>query len=396
MAEPSHRSQPKRSFLHLAGLALAALLAGCQVVPKGTPPPVAPPVRPTGPVDPNALPEDQLRNRVALLVPMTGPNAAVGQSIANAANLAILDTGGKGVRMTTYDTNLGAAAAANRALADGNRLFLGPLLAENVRVVTPIARARGVPVVAFSNDATVAGNGAWLMGFSPSQSVERVVRYARSRGLTRFAGLVPAGVYGRGAANVLIKTAEAAGGSVVAMQTYDRSPKSLGGAVGRLAQAPQGYDAVLIADGGRIAIQAAPLIRKAPGGRAARVLGTELWATEPSLAASPPMGGAWFASVSDNLYRQFGAKYRARYGRSPYRLASLGYDAVLLTVRIAADWKPGDPFPVRRLTDEGGFGGIDGAFRFGRDGMAERALAIHEIGAGGFTVVSPPPKGFGD
>src|SRR3546814_12990804 len=78
------------------------------------------------------------------------------------------------------------------------------------------------------------------------------------------------------------------------------------------------------------------------------------------------MRGAWFASVSDGLYGQLATKYRSRYGKAPYRLASLGYDSVLLTVRIARDWKPGTSFPVNRLMAADGFGGIDGLFRFDR------------------------------
>src|SRR3546814_12454188 len=87
---------------------------------------------------------------------------------------------------------------------------------------------------------------------------------------------------------------------------------------------------------------------------------------------------SWFASVSDGLYRQLATKYRARYGEAPFRLSALGYDAVLLTVRIAQDWKVGTPFPARKLADPDGFSGIDGAFRFTRNGVAERALAVQD------------------
>jgi branched-chain amino acid transport system substrate-binding protein len=395
MAEPSPRPQLRLRAKHGA-LVTALLLGACQsVVPKAAPPaPVAPPP-PEAPIDTGSLPQDQQRNRIALLVPISGPNAAVGQSIANAANLAILDTGGARVRVTTYDTGTGAAAAAAKALADGNRLFLGPLLADEVRAVATAARTAGVPVIAFSNDTSVAGNGTFLMGFSPAQSVDRVVRYARSRGMTRFAGLVPSGSYGRNASNVLLRSAEASGGSVVTMQSFDRSPASLNAAIAKIGAtraSGEPYEAVLIADGGRIAAQAAPLLKR-QGAR--QLLGTELWNAEAGLAGNPALQGAWFASVPDAMYRQLGTKYRARFGKSPYRLASLGYDAVLLTVRIAAEWKPGTPFPSRMLTDKEGFSGVDGAFRFRTDGIAERSLAVHQIGPGGPTVISPAPRGFG-
>ncbi|MFS0737093.1 penicillin-binding protein activator [Sphingomonas sp. 1P06PA] len=394
MTEAVGRRNPVVTGLRALWLAATIALAGCTVVPKRpAPPPPPPPAEVPDEPTPGTLPQDQQRHRIALLVPMSGPNAAVGRSIANAANLAILDTGGARVRITTYDTATGASAAAARALADGNRLFLGPLLAEDVRAVSAQARAANVPVVAFSNDSSVAGSGTWLMGFSPAQSIDRVVGYARQRGMTRFAALIPSGLYGRNASSALIRAAEEAGGQVVSMQSYDRSPKSLTAAIARIPRT-QPFDAILIADSGRIAIQAAPLVRKS-GSPQARLLGTELWETEPGLAANPALAGAWFASVPDARYRQLATKYRARFGTAPYRLASLGYDAVLLTVRIAKDWRFGAPFPARELSESGGFAGVDGAFRFGRDGIAERTLEVNEVRGGGFTVVSPAPAGFG-
>lgn len=392
MAEGRAARQVSRLRIGLIVTA-TALLAGCQVVPKAPPRPIEPvpqPVRPE-PVIPG-LPTDTERNRVALLVPLTGANAGVGEAIANAANMAVLDTGGKTIRVTMYDTAPGAAAAAQKAIAEGNRLILGPLLADDVRAVAPVARAGRVPIITFSNDVGVAGNGVYVMGFAPQQAISRIVTYARAKGVTKFAGLVPTGLYGQRASTAFLRSVENAGGQVVALQTFDRTPGSISAAVSKLAAASP-YEAVLIADSARVAIQAVPLIR-ARGGTGARVLGTELWNAEGALSTNPGLRGAWFASVSDGVYTQLATKYRTRFGKGPYRLASLGYDAVLLVTKIGNDWRFGQGFPTARLTDAGGFSGIDGAFRFGRDGIAERALEVQAAGAGGFSVVDPAPRGF--
>lgn len=369
-----------------------ALVSACAVVPKGPPQTVEkPPEKPTGPVGPT-LPTDVARNRVALLVPMTGENAGVGESIANAANMAVLDTGGKTIRVTTYDTNLGAVAAAQKAIADGNKLILGPLLADDVRAVAAVGRTAKVPLISFSNDASVAGQGVWLMGFSPHQSISRVISYAKSKGMNRFAGLVASGVYGQRASASLTRAVEAQGGQMVTVATYDRNALSMQAAVRRLADSGA-YDAVLIGDSGRGAAQLVPLIRKS-GGATARILGTELWNTEPSLAQSPAMNGALFASVPDGVYNQLATKYRTRFGKGAYRLSSLGYDSVLLVTKIGANWKAGTPFPVAQLADPDGFTGIDGAFRFPPSGIAERALEVQQIGPGGFAIISAAPRAF--
>jgi ABC-type branched-subunit amino acid transport system substrate-binding protein len=305
--------------------------------------------------------------------------------------MAVLDTGGTLIRVTVYDTGAGAAAAAQRAIAEGNRVILGPLMAEEVRAVKPVAAAARVPLIAFSNDMSVTGEHVYLMGHAPEQSVARVVNYAQSRGITSIAALVPAGVYGQRASGALLKSAADANTRVAAIQIFDRSPQSAASAVNRLGANP--YGALLIADTSRVAASAAVQARKG-GGASARLLGTELWNTDPGLATLSSLRGAWFASVSDGMYRQLASKYRVRFGTAPSRLASLGYDSVLLVTKIAADWRMGGPFPEERLTDRGGFAGIDGAFRFGRGPIAERMLEVQQVDAGGVTVVDPAPSGF--
>ncbi|HEU4960845.1 MAG TPA: penicillin-binding protein activator [Sphingomonas sp.] len=396
MAEAMVIRQRGLSWRRLIALAGTLLVAACStVLPKGPPPPVTRPTT-TGPAETGpvrGIPTDNDRDRVALLVPLTGANAGVGKSLANATQMALLDTGSAKVRITTYDTNGGAVEAASHALADGNRLILGPLLAEDVRAIEPIASRAHVPIITFSNDESVAGDGVYLLGYVPSQAIDRVVDYAKGRDITTFAGLVPNGLYGQRASTAFLRSVEAAGGQVVSLQTYDRSSASVSGAVKRMAEkAP--YGAVLIADSGATAAVVAPMVRKAVGADT-RLLGTELWNTESAIASKASLNGAWFASVPDTLYRQYAVKYRNRFGAAPYRLSSLGYDAVLLTVRIARDWRPGTDFPESALRDPGGFSGIDGAFRFGRDGIAQRALEVQEIRDGHMVVVSPAPTSFG-
>jgi len=393
MASLSLRPQAGLSLWRLAALALLSVaIAGCVPRSRPAPPPALEPVAEPEPERPTGrLPADETRNRVAVLVPLTGPNARLGQSILNAANLALLDTGGQRIRITAYDTARGAAAAANEAITDGNGLFLGPLLAADVRAVAPIARREDVPVIAFSNDVSVAGDGVFVMGVNPGQSIDRVVTFARGRGAQRFGALVPTGIYGQRSSEALTRAVEGAGASMSGLQSYDGTPGNMRAAASRLV-AQGRHDAVLVADGSQVALQVIPIVRQ-PSPQP-RILGTELWATEANLSARVPLRGAWFAAPTDANFGAFRNRYRARYNANPFRLATLGYDAVLLTVRVAANWPIGRRFPARALVDSSGFAGVDGAFRFGRDGLAERALEVREVGASGTSVVSPAPRGF--
>lgn len=384
-----HSRMNRRNLLAAGAL---AVLAGCTVVPKA-PAPTAP--APAPKPSESVIAADTQHHLVALLVPTSGSNAAVGQSIANAANMALLDTGAKNLRITTYDTDGNPAEAARRAIADGNKLILGPLLADDVPGVEGVARPAKVPLISFSNDEQAAAKDVFIMGNLPGQSITRTVDYARSQGISTFGALIPRGEYGDRASSALLSSVRSAGGSVVAMEPYDRTAASIGAAAGRI-KAKGGFGALLIADSGSLSARAASAFRAGGGNANVRLLGTELWSGERELATSPSLKGAWFSTVSDQRFAQFSKSYRLRFGTQPFRIATLGYDAVLLTLRVARDWKIGRDFPVSQMLDAGGFLGLDGPFRFTRNGIVDRALQVREVLPGSVTVVSPAPTKFGE
>lgn len=383
-------SQVNRRNLALAGS--AALLGACQVIPKtetvSTGPDVA---TPTPTPSATALPSDRTRHRVALLVPMGGSAGDVGQSLGNATTMALLDTDADTLRITTYDTSAGAGEAARQAVADGNRLILGPLLSANVPAVQAAARPAGVTAISFSNDVSAASADVLLMGHIPEQSIARTMRYARANGSQAFAALVPEGDYGERSYEAMRRALNAVGGNLVATERYSRGNTSILSAARRL-RAGGGYDTVLIADGAGAGVRAAPEIKR-DGAEGTRLLGTELWSGEASVTRAPALEGAIFSAVSDDRFQRFAQSYEARFGSKPYRIATLGYDAVLLTLRMAQDWTVGTPFPRADLYGRT-FIGVDGAFRFQSSGVAERALEVREVTGGKVIEIEDAPSSF--
>jgi ABC-type branched-subunit amino acid transport system substrate-binding protein len=338
---------------------------------------------------------------------MTGPSARVGQAIANAANMAILDLNTSRIKLKVYNTEPGASTAANEAISDGSKVILGPLFAADVKAVQNVARPAGIPVITFSNDSSVAQSGTYILGYQPSQEIARVVGYAKSRGITRFGALVPQGRYGDVSAKAL-SSAVAGQGSVSAIESYPRDRQKLFAPARRVANyearlraarataqtgvntgtnvrlpAPP-FDALLVADGGGMLRALLPVLKDA-GVESPRVrfLGTGLWAAEPELAREPALVGAWFASVPDGEFNNMARRFRAQFGYQPPRLASLGYDGVLLVAAGAKQWTPGAAFPTRVLSDPSGFMGVDGIFRFSGSGIAIRGMEVQEILPGG-------------
>ena len=398
--------------------ALAALMGK----PAEAPPAAVAPPPPPAPL-PGQLTLGQ--KPVALLLPLSGQAAALGQAMQDAAMLATFEMAGEDVVLRPYDTGgtpEGAAAAASRAIGDGARLILGPLFAAEAREVAPIAAQAGIGVLAFSNDRSVAGGGLNIMGFLPEAQVIRVVAYARSKQIERFAMIGPNNDYGNAVVNGLRAAIEAYGGQLVDVQLYDPAIDDLTPTVRNLAHydgkrraaiqqlqgkndpaskaamralqdqtsSEMGFDAVLVAESGARLRALAPLLPYYDVDPAKiKFLGTALW-DEPGLGAEPALVGAWFAAPPPDTRAEFDKRFEATFKRKAPRLASLAYDATALAAVVAR----GRGFGLDVVRQPSGYAGVDGIFRLRGDGLIERGLAVLEVQPRGFKTIDPPPDSF--
>lgn len=333
--------------------------------------------------------------KVALLVPLTGKNAELGKAMSNAAQMALFDIGAANVELMPKDTQSsgpGSVAAAQDALAGGAQLLLGPIFADDVKAVKPVAAAAHVPMVAFTTDWTTGGNGTYVMGFLPFAQVARVTQYAMSKGYNRFALLAPQTEYCDVVANTLQRT----GAQVTKIQRYapqgDFAAQVSAFAASRTAP-DTGFNALMLPIGGE-GLHAVVSTLSAGGVTNAntRFLGTGLW-DDATMSTDPAVYGGWFAAPDPHQRRDFEKRYQDNYGSLPPRLATLGYDAMALAAVLA---RSGDdkPFSEDHMTNARGFAGIDGIFRFRGDGLSERGLAILEIQGGRPQVIDPAPTAF--
>lgn len=339
-------------------------------------------------------------NQVALLLPLSGQHAALGSTMLEAAQMALLDAGkgqGGGITLMPVDTGgtaEGAQTAARKALDDGAGLILGPLFSHEVRAAAGPARERGVSLIAFTNDADVASEGIFVMGLLPGAQVRRVVAEAGAAGGKRFAILAPASPYGQRSAQAAEETIPLTGGRVVAVEYYDPAGADAQETARRLARQPA--DFVVLPEAPQRAVTLAPIYAyyESRGARA-KFLGTQLW-DDPSMWREPALYGSWFAAPPAEARNAFMERFNALQGRAAPRIATLPYDATALAVALSR--RPGGPdFSVDAITQPNGFTGVEGLFRFRRDGLSDRALDVLEIRrAQPPTVVRPAPPSFDD
>jgi branched-chain amino acid transport system substrate-binding protein len=348
--------------------------------------------------------------KVAVLLPLSGPNAELGKAMLEAAQLALFTTGTDKLTLMPRDTTgtaQGAADAAKTAIADGARLIIGPLIADEVTAVKPIAQAANVNVIAFATKTEVAGGNVFLMGFLPRQEVAREVSFAHERGLNRFAALAPNSPYGHLMADSLKEIATTAGATVGRIEFFDPRTGDIAAALRHLvpsaaaaangaapAQGPQ-FDALLLPEGGDQLKQIAEQLKAAGlDPSQTRLLGSGLW-DDSSILDEPALEGGWFAASPPDVRQDFANRYQGTYGHPPPRLASLAFDAAALAAVLSKSADP-DPFSQQAIANPNGFTGVDGLFRFTSQGLVQRGLAVLEIQPGGDKVVSPAPKNFQD
>ena len=372
-----------------------APVGGPQFPSAAAPRAPAPAVEPAKPLPPAGA------VKVALLVPLSGPNAELGKAMLEAAQLALFATGSERLTLVPRDsggTAESAANAARSAISEGATLILGPLLAAEVEAVKPVARDGKVNMIAFSTATQLAGGNAFLMGFLPRQEVAREVAFARERGARSFAALSPGSPYGRVMAEALQEAARTAGGTVDKVEYIDPRGADAAAAIGRLTgpgSPGSAFDALLLPEGGAQLKQLARQLKEAGVDTArVRLLGSGLW-DDPAVAGEPALYGGWFAASPPEARREFESRFQTTYGRAPPRLASLAFDAAALAAVLAKGGGP-EPFSQEAILNPSGFTGVDGLFRFTREGLVQRGLAVLELTPQGNVVVSPAPRNFQD
>ncbi len=339
---------------------------------------------------------------VALLVPRGSQNsgdAVLAESLENAARLAMRDLQGVEIDLRVYDTRGNAAAAqsaANTAVAEGAKILLGPVYAENANAAGLAAAQRGVNVLAFSNNSSIAGGNVYVLGNTFGNTANRLGSYAVRQGKSRVVVAHSNDVAGQTGAAAIRNALVRAGGTVVGEVGYEFSQQAVIQAVPRVRQAIESNDAdalFLTANtAGALPLFSQMLPEQGISPEDTQFIGLTRWDIPPQTLDLPGVQGGWFALPDPARSAQFNSRYQAAYGSAPHPIGSLAYDGIAAIGALVAQ---GRGLGSDDLTQASGFQGTGGVFRLLPDGTNERALAVATIQNGEVVVIDPAPRGFG-
>jgi len=151
------------------------------------------------------------------------------------------------------------------------------------------------------------------------------------------------------------------------------------------------FDTLIIPEGGHKLLDIASLLKYYHFDKEKiQLIGSGQW-DNSNLLKSEILHNAWFATSSPDRKKTFYDHFYNKFKYKPKRLASLAYDAMALTVVLSFN---GD-LSEEALVNPAGFNApVDGLFRFNKDGVAERKLAVLRVTPEGFVVIDKAPERF--
>lgn len=341
---------------------------------------------------------------VALLVPGGTGDAQfdlIARDLTNAARLAVADLDGVAINLQVYESGRSAGRAAQlaqQAVADGARIIVGPLDAASANAAAVAVSGQNVNVLSFSNNPAIAGGNAFILGNTFDNTADRLVRYARRNGRSRFmvvSGRTPAEEVGNAA---VVQAIQSRGGTLVGNAAFEMSQQGVVAAVPGIvssAEAAQA-DAIFLTSSTQDALplltQLLPENGLTPG--TVQYIGLTRWDIPPSALSLPGVQESWFALPDARATQQFRQRYTNAYGSAPHPLAGLAYDGIA-AVGALVQTRGADGLTRSALTQGNGFAGASGVFRFRNDGTNQRALGVATVRNRQVIVVDPAPRRLG-
>jgi ABC-type branched-subunit amino acid transport system substrate-binding protein len=380
-------SRARKSLGRLAIVAATAVLAAC--VPGSG-------LSPSGGSGSGAI-------QVALLVPGGSGQASdevLAKSLENAARLAMGDLRNVQIDLRVYNTAGSpsqAAAQAQKAVAEGAQVILGPVFAQEANAAGVAVAASGVNVLSFSNNPDIAGNNVFVLGPTFDNTAARLASYAVRQGKGNIMILHDrntAGTIGRAAIERGVRTA---GGTVVSVGNYEFSQNGVVSATPVLVRTARetGAQAVFMTadSSGALPLISQLLVDNGLSSADAQFIGLTRWDIPAATLGLPGVQGGWFALPDPALFAQFQNRFTAAYAEPPHPIAGLAYDGIAAVGALSRSSLRG-PLPRDSLTQSAGFVGVNGIFRLLEDGKNERGLAVAQIKDGQAVIIDSAPRSF--
>jgi hypothetical protein len=340
---------------------------------------------------------------VALLVPRGSdqPNDEIlAQNLENAARLAMRDLNGVQIDLRVYSTSGNAQTAASQAtqaVNDGAKIILGPLYAEGANAAGVAVAPKNINVLAFSNNASIAGGNVFILGATFDSTAKRLVSHAVGQGRDNIVVVHAQDVAGQTGKTAIEQAIYSSGGMLAGAVDYPLSQQGVMAAVPRIKSLVDqtGANAIFMTASTATALPLLTQLLTEAGLDPAvtQYIGLTRWDIPPQTLSLPGIQGGWFALPDPTRTSAFQAQYMAAYGTVPHPLAGVAFDGIAAIGALVSSGNT-NALTGAALTQGAGFQGASGVFHLLSDGTNERGLSVATVQSNQVFVISPAPFSF--
>ncbi|MDR0484953.1 MAG: penicillin-binding protein activator [Alphaproteobacteria bacterium] len=357
---------------------------------------------------------------VAVLLPLSGKYANVGESLLNTIHLAYSQNPNKYIVLKVYDTqndSFSAKDIAQKILDDNNKAVIGPILGNESLQIAKILEKQDIPVFTFSNDISIINqvSNLYTLSLIPIMEIESSIDYASNNLKSKnFAVLVPNNKYGEVMMAGIKQSLEDRNLNLVRAVSYPTTTARLtpylkkllpktelskyekisrqlndrvevldkdGNAITKIPDANLDFDTLIIADfGPRVAVVASHLPSLGINPNSLKIIGLSNWDT-PEISTNSLLQNAYFSTLNDFENTIFAKKYQEYYGKSPNLLDVAAYDSVITIMSLV--YKDTDGNLVNNFTEDQitsiKLTGFAGKFIISKDHTSRRNFTIRQI-----------------
>ncbi|MGI5845742.1 MAG: penicillin-binding protein activator [Alphaproteobacteria bacterium] len=354
------------------------------------------------------------------------PESNWGESIKTSIQMAFIQSKSNDINVRFTDLSGSSEEKSQQiksALLNKPDLIIGPIFSEEVEILRQQINSN-IPVLSFSSDTNVLGNGILTMSLIPTQSVETIVRHIITDGKKEIMIITPDNKTGYIMGNAALDAANIYGLDVAGFYYYKpgnmenmknvsenmamfnarnnantRAKEILSDILNKqiisesdkiyvnellenrkksdtIGDVP--YDAILFLGNASDSKALGSFMRyfDVPA-KKVKFYGTAMW-DNSEMFRDITMSGASFAAMPA-ISPEFTNAYRTITDKEPERISTMGYDAAMLAKKALLSGRNVSEF----LSDPSGFRGLDGLMRLQANGISERALQIMVLDGSG-------------
>ena len=319
--------------------------------------------------------------KIGLLIPLSGKNAYLGESIYKSSEMALFETKSDHIELIPNDSGSTLESAVEAAMnleKAGVSMIIGPIFSSQAKAVRNNI-SKTIPIFSFTNDEKSAERGLWAFGFSPQQEIKAIFKEIKTHLIANMAMIIPNSAYGNVALESILRESSFYNIKIKNIYRYAIASENFS-ALGEEFKRSKSldFDALLILAGGKQLREIASRAQyRGISPKDIKYFGISSW-NDPDILGEPALLGGIFVAPQQSSFESFVSRYYKVYGINPIEISALSYDILSLCATGLKEAKDIQEF-LHFLTKKAGFNGVFGYFSLEENGKINRKFISYKV-----------------